>query len=176
MYQKIDLKTLAAHSEANFWRLQAVMRALFEQGEVTEGEQRVLTLPALNVALSLNICEVARYTVTIRLEFQTVSSTNRNQPLEFSSGFKDLLMPKPMVVRIYQDAQVAEVVDFAGLGAGRLRYQYPNERMLQPDEKLQQNRILGQWLAYGMAHGVPAGQMHDANDGGVPDGLLSAQL
>lgn len=176
MYQKIDLKTLAAHSEANFWRLQAVMRALFEQHEIAEGNEGVLTLPALNVALSLNICDVARYTVTINLKFQTVSSTNRNQPLEFSGGLKDLLMPLPMVVRIYQDAQAAEVIDFAGQGAGRLRYPYPNERMLQPDEKLQQNRILGQWLAYGMAHGVPARRLHGAYDDGALDSLLFAQL
>ena len=51
--------------------------------------------------------------------------------------------------------------DFDGLGAGKGRYDYPNERMMQPDEKLQQNIMLGQWLAYALTDGLVATPLLD---------------
>ncbi len=48
---------------------------------------------------------------------------------------------------------MAEVTDFQRERHFSGRYRYPNVRMHQPDEKLQINRFLGEWLAHGLAHG-----------------------
>ncbi|EMP84373.1 hypothetical protein VC116063_002770 [Vibrio cholerae O1 str. 116063] len=34
------------------------------------------------------------------------------------------------------------------------RYDYPNENMVQPDEKAQLNRFLGDWLTFCLKHGI----------------------
>ncbi len=159
--QRVDIKNLGAQCEANYWRLQAIARTLFTDGKVAQGDSATLSLPRLNVALSLLVCDVARYTDTINLIFQAVSSTKAVRTLEFSEGMVSNLVPSPMVVRVYHDLQVAEVFDFDGLGAGKGRYDYPNERMMQPDEKLQQNIMLGQWLAYALTDGLVATPLLD---------------
>ena len=53
-----------------------------------------------------------------------------------------------MKVRIYHDAQVAEVIASQGVHKFRPFYPYPNPRMLQPYEKRRVNQFLGEWLSY----------------------------
>lgn len=96
----------------------------------------------------ITIEQTSRYTVTYRLrqycdsEAPYASAVNR----EF-------------LVRMYHDAQMAEVL--SGLNEGMLPpvYQYPNSEMKQPDEKLQLNRFLGEWLNFCLQFG----QSHTAN-------------
>lgn len=49
-------------------------------------------------------------------------------------------------VRVYHDAELAEVVACQGMARLLSRYQYPNPEMLQRDEKRQANRLLHDWL------------------------------
>lgn len=51
-------------------------------------------------------------------------------------------------VRLCHDARVAEVVEFDRHRRLQARYAYPNPGMLQPDEKLQVNRLLAEWLQH----------------------------
>jgi len=51
-------------------------------------------------------------------------------------------------VRIYHDAQVAEVIACQGVHSFKPFYPYPNPKMLQPYEKRRVNRFLGEWLSY----------------------------
>ncbi len=53
-----------------------------------------------------------------------------------------------MKVRIYHDAQVAEVIAYQGVHALQPFYPYPNPKMLQPYEKRRVNQFLGEWLSY----------------------------
>ena len=53
-----------------------------------------------------------------------------------------------MTVRMYHDAQVAEVVNCSGQGTFEPEYSYPNKYMLQRDEKRQVNQLLGEWLDF----------------------------
>ena len=53
-----------------------------------------------------------------------------------------------MKVRIYHDAQVAEVIACQGIHSFRPYYPYPNPKMLQPFEKRRVNQFLGEWLSY----------------------------
>lgn len=51
-------------------------------------------------------------------------------------------------VRLYHDAELAEVVAWERHRHWQSRYEYPNPRMYQPDEKLALNRFIGEWLAF----------------------------
>ena len=53
-----------------------------------------------------------------------------------------------MKVRIYHDAQVAEVIASQGIHSFQPFYPYPNPKMLQPYEKRRVNQFLGEWLSY----------------------------
>ena len=56
--------------------------------------------------------------------------------------------PMLATVRLSHDARVAEVTEFRRRRRLQARYPYPNPDMLQPDEKLQVNRLLGEWLQH----------------------------
>lgn len=62
--------------------------------------------------------------------------------------------PLRAVVRLCHDARVAEVVEFDRHRRLQARYPYPNPDMLQPDEKIQVNRLLGEWLQHCLRHGL----------------------
>lgn len=64
--------------------------------------------------------------------------------------------PMVAVVRVSHDAKVAEVVEFYRRRRLQARYPYPNPEMLQPDEKLQVNRLLGEWLQHCLRRGIAA--------------------
>ena len=49
-------------------------------------------------------------------------------------------------VRLYHDAQVAEVLACQHVSRFKARYDYPNLEMLLPDEKRQINLLLRDWL------------------------------
>ena len=56
-------------------------------------------------------------------------------------------------LRAYHDASMAEVGMFQAHRRIAARYSYPNARMYQQDEKLQQNRFLADWLEHCLANG-----------------------
>lgn len=59
-----------------------------------------------------------------------------------------------LTVRMYHDARSAEVVEYQHARHFRAVYDYPNQYMRQPDEKVQVNRFLGEFLALCLEHGV----------------------
>ncbi len=56
--------------------------------------------------------------------------------------------PLQATVRLCHDARVAEVTEFRRRRRLQARYPYPNPEMFLPDEKLQVNRLLGEWLQH----------------------------
>lgn len=58
-----------------------------------------------------------------------------------------------MSVRVYHDAGVAEVANFAGCHRVLGKHDYPNRQMHQRDEKQQWNRFLGEWLTHCLSQG-----------------------
>jgi len=56
-------------------------------------------------------------------------------------------------LRAYHDARLLEVGTFQHCRRVRARYAYPNPEMHQPDEKFQQNRFIGDWLAHCLQRG-----------------------
>ncbi|ATJ83793.1 DUF1249 domain-containing protein [Halomonas beimenensis] len=131
-----DLRTLQGECTANYLRLTRLLGDL-EAGETREVE--LVNDGRRLGALCLKIQERAPYTSIVRVS---------------QRGVLDGLIETPrMRVHLYHDVRMAEVTDFQRQRHFDGRYRYPNARMHQPDEKLQLNRFLGEWLDHGLAHG-----------------------
>ncbi|GAA3898204.1 DUF1249 domain-containing protein [Halomonas cibimaris] len=137
-----DLKTLQGECSANYLRLLRLVGDM-EQGERREiGLGDTFTDAANAFALRLHVRQNAPYTTLVEIS---------------QTGPLDRVIKHPrMRVHLYHDVRMAEVIDFQRERHFSGRYRYPNTRMHQPDEKLQLNRFLGEWLAHGLAHGHSA--------------------
>lgn len=60
-------------------------------------------------------------------------------------------------VRLYHDVEMAEVVGWDHHRHWLPVYDYPNQKMYQPDEKLALNRFLGEWLLHCRKLGIACG-------------------
>lgn len=128
----VDLAAAQAECEANYWRLDRLLHAFREDDR----------LFAIGSHLHMHIYVKERSPYTTLLEIVQA-------PTAIAS-----LVPC-LNVRVYHDAQLAEVVSFAQLRRVLPHYDYPNPAMHQPDEKAQWNRFLGEWLSHCLQHGVP---------------------
>lgn len=131
-----DLKSLQGECTANYVRLERLL------GDIEAGESRELELISHGRSLGflcLEVQEQAPYTTIVRVSQRSVLDS--------------VLASPRMRVHLYHDVRMAEVTDFQRQRHFDGRYRYPNARMHQPDEKLQLNRFLGEWLSHGLAHG-----------------------
>lgn len=83
---------------------------------------------------AMTVLETAPYTTEVRIEQQALS-----QQLP---GLKEAQLD----VRLYHDAQLAEVVRSQGVTRLQPTYEVPNPRMHHADEKHQVNHFLQEWL------------------------------
>ncbi|MGO3058385.1 DUF1249 domain-containing protein [Halomonas sp. AOP43-A1-21] len=131
-----DLKSLQGECSANYLRLLRLV------DDMESGQRREIALSSDEQHfgdLQLKVLEHAPYTTMVEVT---------------QSGPLDAVMEGPrMRVHLYHDVRMAEVTDFQRQRHFSGRYRYPNAHMHQPDEKLQLNRFLGEWLAHGLAHG-----------------------
>lgn len=131
---RVDLAADQATCAANYARLQQLLPAV--------GDSVAFGVGA-GVELHLQRIERSRYTDTLTL---------RQVGLGLAS-----LAPE-LTVRLYRDAQLAEVTGFANRRRVQPLYDYPNPAMHQPDEKSQWNRFLGEWLSHCLQHGHSLGE------------------
>lgn len=131
---QVDLGEHLAECEANYLRLQKLMP------DMPQVDRRVIgiRLPGKCGEVSLTVIERAPYT--------TILTLTQCKPVWGESA-------PEMTIRIYHDAQMAEVAACQQVRARRARNEYPNPAMLHKDEKRQWNRLLGEWLAACLAHG-----------------------
>jgi len=115
-------------------------------------------LPQLEVMTEPYIVDVSVGIHERQVSFEAIEQTPYTTLLKISLCDIALnwLPPSTFRVRVYRDAQMAEVVDFCGQRHFRARYGYPNAEMYHPDEKAQLNRHLGEWLAYCLSEGRAA--------------------
>ena len=85
-----------------------------------------------NVSYRLTVLECHKYTTVISL-------------CELSPQYHSTRLPT-MEVRLYHDANMAEVTACQNFGKIEGYYQYPNQKMMQKDEKFQLNQLLQTWL------------------------------
>ncbi|MCU7553026.1 DUF1249 domain-containing protein [Alteromonas sp. ASW11-19] len=83
---------------------------------------------------AITIMDSARYTSTICIE-----QRHDNAPA---------YLKPTMVVRLYHDARMAEVISSQNTGALAPSYVYPNRNMRQRNEKQMVNMFLAEWLDF----------------------------
>lgn len=120
--------------EINYMLLQRLIADTSEintklQFTVTQGHQ-----------YSIKVLEASRYTSVIEME-----QVNGNMP--------EYLRPS-IHARMYHDAKAAEVIKSANVSRIKANYEYPNSKMHQPDEKMQINLFLGEWLKFCIENGL----------------------
>lgn len=133
---KVNLPLQMAECETNFARLK---KLLPNEGDLREF---ALSRGAQEWLYSLHIIERSPYTTTLKL----------TQIAKCSIDSIWLQMPC-LTVRMYHDAELAEVLAWEGHKRLRPRYDYPNQSMYQCDEKLQINQFLGEWLCLCLRQG-----------------------
>lgn len=148
----IDLIRQMAECDANYIRLlklvpqlQAYRDRSFEtQGsdepeKLLEGLSREFYIAdfddhASKVTVEITILEAFKYTSTLEI-------IQRPE-------LKQWMTSPSMLVRVYHDANTAEVISYQGHRNLKARYPQPNPKMYHPDEKMQVNQFLGEWLTH----------------------------
>lgn len=131
-----DLTGLMAECEANYARL---LKLLPDMERVSLRQLAVTYPNGVAVSIRLELLEEFRYTSTVQIQHCTSAGLWLHMPC--------------MVVRLYHDARMAEVVDAQHMRQLKGIYNYPNTQMHQTDEKVQRNLYLGEWLCYCLQHG-----------------------
>ncbi|MCG3723367.1 DUF1249 family protein [Vibrio cincinnatiensis] len=128
----VDLAELMRTYETNYAKLNALIPRQPNIGDVR-------CYQAAHLTYQLQVLEVTKYTTLV----------------EICQSDDISIFPLPtMSVRLYHDARVAEVCASEQLGRVDARYDYPNDKMVQKDEKAQVNRFLGDWLTFCLKRGI----------------------
>ena len=131
-----DLRKMLSDCEINYHRLIRLLPSIDDEEEWLFGVEA-----SSEQLRQVSICVVERskYTTTVAVAQESLLAD---------------WVPKPTItVRLYHDAQMAEVLSFERNNYLRGTYDYPNARMFQRDEKAQQNAFLGEWLEFCLRSG-----------------------
>ncbi|GGD48387.1 DUF1249 domain-containing protein [Lacimicrobium alkaliphilum] len=123
-----SLANLQAVCAANYVSLQRLLP------EVDEQNMAYCFAAGSNLSYSIVIQQCEPYTTTVEMR-------------QNSSGLPDYLQPV-MQIRLYHDANLAEVLGFQHMSRFRPSYQYPNQLMHQKNEKELVNHFLAEWLGF----------------------------
>ena len=132
---RVNLPLQMAECEANYVRLKKLLPHAESDKRhfaISRGQHKWLH--------EIVVVERSPYTTTLLLTQTQDHLLDSNQ--RAASWFQ---MPR-LTVRMYHDAELAEVLAWEGHKRLRPRYEYPNQSMYQCDEKLQINQFLGEWL------------------------------
>jgi uncharacterized protein len=132
---KVDLPRQLAVCEANYLRLVKLTPGL----ECSDQWVVALSVENHSKLLSINVKERAKYTTTVEVVEQDTQSSWTQAPR--------------LMVCLYHDAQMAEVVAWEKHRRLKPRYDYPNRHMYHCDEKVQMNVFLGEWLSHCLEQG-----------------------
>ncbi len=120
-----DLVGMMSHCEANYLILSRILPQ--------KPWQSLILTTTVGQELELFFIEQTKYTSTIRILLSPIQNLKDSGRLEW-------------VVRLYHDAELAEVIEDIHGRQLQARYQYPNRTMKHPDEKFRMNEHLGDWL------------------------------
>jgi len=133
---RVDLPAYHADCDANYLRLCKLLPEL--------ASRRCWRYQMPHGALELSVLERSRYTTEVCLS------------AEAGVGEPRWMAPPQIIVRLYHDARMAEVVAVDGrgpVGGNGVDNAYPNPRMQRADERQQANRFLSEWLGHCLANG-----------------------
>ncbi|MDG1733249.1 MAG: DUF1249 domain-containing protein [Thalassotalea sp.] len=135
---KPSLKGLINSFEINYMLL---TRLLADLDEVNQSREFFINE---HLSYQLTVKEKSKYTHVI--EFKQVDIDDKQ------AASKHFAFPC-MLIRIYHDARLAEVIESQHIRQIKPRYDYPNPKMHQPDEKQQNHHFLTQWLQLCLSQG-----------------------
>lgn len=146
-----SLSAQAARFEQNYAMLQKLC------GSIEQGRLRIRTQSSQGheVVLTFEVLECHRYTRTLSFKVQFAH-------LPAPLGQSELWL------RLYDDVGSAEVVTTQQAKQLQPFYCYPNEKMLQTDEKIQLNLFLSQWLQYCLKQGLTREYQAEPSSGHPP--------
>lgn len=130
-----DFPEMMRLCETNFAQLRRLIPRVDEVGESVAYQVN-------GASYQLTIIESTRYTSVVEIVQTEPATSHWSLP--------------SMVVRLYHDAQVAEVCASQQISRFKASYDYPNKKLHQRDEKHQINQFLADWLRYCLAHGAVA--------------------
>lgn len=135
----IDLQHHMAECDANYVRL----LRLFPMLKSEDAQEFTLALPNQPAQVQFSVVERGPFTTLLKISFAAEN--------------KWMGMATPQLeVRVYHDARSAEVVSYQNQNYFHGKYEYPNTRMRQRDEKVQINRFLSEFLNLCLEHGATA--------------------
>ena len=120
--------------------------------ELTADEpEKALEGLATQFCIADQVDESAKVTVEIKIleAFKYTTTLEIIQKPEL----KRWMTNPSMLVRVYHDANTAEVVSYQGHRNLKPRYSMPNPKMYHADEKMQVNEFLGEWLTHCLSVG-----------------------
>lgn len=172
---KFDIKRMTADCEANYLRICRLLPAVVDLADKARtaadtvsgryaaqplSRELLVALPGEEEAcLTLIIQDQSRYTSTLRLDLAYTNAGKFSRFVGGSIGGTDTRL----IVRMYHDMRLAEVVSVSGRRVGLASYEYPNDKMFQPDEKAQQNLFLAELLGLFVLQGRMASREHQFN-------------
>lgn len=164
----LDLRSHMAQCDANYARVMQLLPDL----EEADARAIQLSLPGeTHRRLEFRVVERCPYTTTVRVtcvpgDGARSAAEEGTQGANGVDGWHPMLPAPRFTLRLYHDARTAEVTEYQSGRRLQARYPYPNAEMRQPDEKIQANRFLAEYLAHCLAHGRAAERVH-------PEGSLS---
>jgi len=138
-----------ADCDANYARLMKLFPEMIQSSE-GQDERKIGIYHVEESVLTLSILEQTPYTTLVKLGQEVDQETGQKKNSDDDSIWFKLPV---LTLRLYHDAKVAEVVWYEGDKRAFPRYDYPNKRMYQKDEKAQWNQFLAEWLAHCLEHG-----------------------
>lgn len=132
-----DLRRLGALCEGNYMRLQRLRQ--LESGDASRCEFELHRETSYLGRVSMEVLQKTRYTETVLLEQVHNSGRWLNNP--------------QLTVRIYHDARMAEVISCYRDRHIAAVNDYPNRYMHHPDEKVQVNSFMADWLDFCLRFG-----------------------
>ena len=130
----VDIASHHAQCEVNFHQFLALLPGLREG---TESWSFTVGVAPLDINVEVEVLESAPYTTTVAVE----------------QDQKMMKTPR-IVVRLYHDVGMAEIISWDHHRHWKPQYAYPNTNMYHPDEKLALNQFLGDWLRFCRKQGL----------------------
>ncbi len=136
-----DLTRQMALCEANYARLSKLLP------DIDGCQQRdfIVDVAERQSKVSISVQERFKFTSTLLIVQQFLTADD-------SADIHRWLSPQ-LVVRLYHDARMAEVISPTRGSQLLGKYRYPNKSMYQVDEKIQLNDYLAQWLSHCLTQG-----------------------
>ncbi len=157
MRAKVDLTAYLNEGEFNFARLSRLLPEDFFEKEIPNTlPLRLATHHGIYADLDIELVEKSVYTSMLNLHYRFGQAFNELSNLNYSQVVQNLRTFEScdFEVRLYHDVRLLEIMSFQQAKNIKISYPYPNHKMHQPDEKLQQQRFLTLCLQMALSDAV----------------------